>query len=189
MKKEKQNTIIIPDKLKGLTTAQATEKLASEGLNMLSSSKPKNFFSTALGVIKKPIFILLVACGSFYLVFGDLQEVIMLLCFVLIIKGIEFFQQKKIKKTLDALKDMVSPRGMFIRDGVETCVADMEVVTDDLIISEEGDRVPANATVTQSVNLLVDESLLTDESASARKSDWDEKLGITQPDGDDLPFI
>jgi Ca2+-transporting ATPase len=189
MKKEKQNTIIIPDKLTGLTSAQAAEKIASDGLNMLPSSKPKNFFSIAFGVIKEPMFILLVACGSLYLVLGDLQEGIMLLCFVFVIMGIEFFQQKKTEKALDALKDMASPRALVIRDGVETRIAGVEVVTEDLIILQEGDRVPADATIIQSINLLADESLLTGESVSVRKSDWDEKLEITQPGGDDLPFV
>ena len=189
MKKEKLNTIIIPEKLTGLTNAQAAEKTALEGLNMLPSSKPKNFFSIALGVIKEPMFILLVACGSLYLVLGNLQEGIMLLCFVFVIMGIEFFQEKKTEKALDALKDMASPRALVIRDGVETRIAGVEVVTDDLIILQEGDRVPADATVIQSVNLLADESLLTGESVSVRKSDWDEKLEITQPGGDDLPFV
>jgi len=189
MKKEKLNTIIIPEKLTGLTNAQAAEKTALEGLNMLPSSKPKNFFSIALGVIKEPMFILLVACGSLYLVLGNLQEGIMLLCFVFVIMGIEFFQEKKTEKALDALKDMASPRALVIRDGVETRIAGVEVVTGDLIILQEGDRVPADATVIQSVNLLADESLLTGESVSVRKSDWDEKLEITQPGGDDLPFV
>jgi len=189
MKKEKPSTVTIPGKLKGLTSAQAAEKLASEGLNMLPSSKPRNFFSIALGVIKEPMFILLVACGSLYLVLGNLQEGIMLLCFVFVIMGIEFFQEKKTEKALDALKDMASPRALVIRNGVETRVAGVEVVTEDLIILQEGDRVPADATVIQSVNLLADESLLTGESVSVRKSDWDEKLEITQPGGDDLPFV
>lgn len=189
MKNEKLNTIIIPDKLTGLTSAQVAAKLASEGLNMLPSSKPKNFFSIALGVIKEPMFVLLVACGSLYLVLGDLNEGIMLLCFVFVIMGIEFFQQKKTEKALDALKDMASPRALVIRDGVEVRIAGVEVVTKDLIILQEGDRVPADATVIQSVNLLADESLLTGESVSVRKSNWDEILEITQPGGDDLPFV
>ena len=189
MKKEKLNTITIPEKLTGLTNSEAAEKLALEGLNMLPSSKPKNFFSIALGVVKEPMFILLVACGSLYLVLGNLQEGIMLLCFVFVIMGIEFFQEKKTEKALDALKDMASPRALVIRDGVETRIAGVEVVTGDLIILQEGDRVPADATVIQSVNLLADESLLTGESVSVRKSDWDEKLEITQPGGDDLPFV
>jgi len=189
MKKEKLNTIIIPEKLTGLTSVQVAEKLVSEGLNMLPSSKPKNFFSIALGVVKEPMFVLLVACGTLYLVLGNLQEGIMLLCFVFVIMGIEFFQEKKTEKALDALKDMASPRALVIRDSVEMRIAGVNVVTDDLIVLQEGDRVPADATVLQSSNLLVDESLLTGESVTVRKSEWDEVQQITQPGGDDLPFI
>ena len=177
------------EKYKGLTANQVKEKLHTEGYNSLPSSKPKNFLSIAVGVVKEPMFILLVACGSLYLVLGELQEGLMLLGFVFVIMGIEFFQQKKTEKALDALKDMASPRALVIRDGVETRIAGIEVVTDDLIVLQEGDRVPADATVLQSVNLLADESLLTGESVSVRKSDWDEIQEITQPGGDDLPFI
>ena len=189
MKTEKPKTINIPDNLTGLTSARVAEKIRLEGLNSLPSSKPKNLFTLALGVIKEPMFILLVACGSLYLVLGQLQEGLMLLGFVFVIMGIEFFQEKKTEKALDALKDMASPRALVIRDGVETRVAGVDVVTEDLIILQEGDRVPADATVIQSVNLLADESLLTGESVSVRKSDWDGVLKITQPGGDDLPFV
>jgi Ca2+-transporting ATPase len=151
------NLTIISEKYKGLTASQAKEKLRVEGSNSLPSSKPKNFFSIAFGVVKEPMFILLVACGTLYMVMGDLQEGLMLLGFVFVIMGIEFFQEKKTEKALDALKDMASPRALVIRDGVETRIGGVEVVTDDIIVLQEGDRVPADATVLQSVNLLADE--------------------------------
>jgi len=189
MKKTKQDTIINYEQLKGLTSAQVLEKTRTEGANSLPSSKPKSFLTLALGVIREPMFILLVACGSLYLVLGDFREGIMLLCFVFVIMGIEFFQEKKTEKALDALKDMASPRALVIRNGVEKRIAGVEVLTDDLIVLQEGDRVPADATVLQSVNLLADESLLTGESVSVRKCDWDNELEISQPGGDDLPFV
>ncbi len=177
------------DKYKGLTASQAKEKLRKEGYNNLPSSKPKNFFSIALGVVKEPMFILLVACGTLYMVMGDIREGLMLLGFVFVIMGIEFFQEKKTEKALDALKDMASPRALVIRDGKETRIAGFEVVTDDIIVLQEGDRVPADATVIHSVSLMADESLLTGEPVSVRKNDWDGVEKIIQPGGDDLPFV
>ena len=56
-------------------------------------------------------------------------------------------------------------------------------------ILQEGDRVPADATVLSSVNLLADESMLTGESVSVRKTDWDGKSEEAEPGGDDLPFV
>ena len=177
------------EKFKGLSSEQVATKLKLEGNNSLPSSKPKNFISIALGVVKEPMFLLLVACGSLYLILGNIQEGLMLLCFVFVIMGIEFFQQKKTEKALDALKEMASPRALVIRDGVEIRIAGIEVVTGDLIVLQEGDRVPADATVLSSVSLLADESLLTGEPVPVRKMDWDEIVTVTQPGGDDLPFI
>jgi Ca2+-transporting ATPase len=177
------------EKFRGLTAKQAEEKIKTEGYNLLPSSKPKNFLHIVVGILKEPMFVLLVACGSLYMVLGDIQEGLMLLGFVFVIMGIEFYQERKTEKALDALKDLASPRALVIRDGIETRIAGKDVVSDDILILQEGDRVPADATILYSINLLADESLLTGESVPVRKSDWDGKEKHTQPGGDDLPFV
>ena len=177
------------EKYKGLTNDQVQEKQRREGLNELPSSKPKNLFAIAWGVVKEPMFLLLVACGALYLILGDVQEGLMLLGFVFVIMGIEFYQEKKTEKALDALKDMASPRALVIREGIEKRIAGRDVVTDDLVVLQEGDRVPADATVLYSVNLMADESLLTGESVPVRKSEWNGTDKNTHPGGDDLPFV
>jgi P-type Ca2+ transporter type 2C len=173
----------------GLSQAQVLEKQLKEGLNELPSSKPKNLITLAWGVVKEPMFLLLVACGTLYLVLGDVQEGLMLLGFVFVIMGIEFYQEKKTEKALDALKDLASPRALVIREGVEKRIAGRDVVTDDLIVLQEGDRVPADASVLYSVNLMADESLLTGESVPVSKSEWNGTDLSTQPGGDELPFV
>src|SRR5665648_23543 len=177
------------EKFHGLTEETAKKKIIKEGYNELPSSKPKNFLALAWGVVKEPMFLLLVACGALYLVLGDVQEGLMLLGFVFVIMGIEFYQEKKTEKALDALKDLASPRALVIREGLEKWIAGRDVVTEDLIILQEGDRVPADATVLYSVNLMADESLLTGESVSVRKSEWNGKDQNIHPGGDDLPFV
>lgn len=177
------------EKYRGLTNEQVLEKQRREGLNELPSSKPKNLFAIAWGVVREPMFLLLVACGTLYLILGDVQEGLMLLGFVFVIMGIEFYQEKKTEKALDALKDLASPRALVIRDGLEKRIAGREVVTGDLVVLQEGDRVPADATVLYSVNLMADESLLTGESVSVRKSEWNGTDQNIHPGGDDLPFV
>jgi len=95
---------------KGLTTAQAQEKLRTEGYNSLPSSKPRNYFTIALGVIREPMFILLVVCSVLYLFMGDLRSGLMLMGFVFVIMGIEFFQERKTEK---ALTFLLIPKKMF----------------------------------------------------------------------------
>jgi Ca2+-transporting ATPase len=175
--------------IKGLTLKEASEILQKEGYNELPSSKPKSIFKIAFGVVKEPMFLLLVACGTLYLVLGDLQEGLMLLSFVFVVMGIEFYQEKKTEKALDALKDLASPRALVIRDGETIRIPGKEVVTGDIVVLQEGDRVPADAIVIKSTNLLADESLLTGESMPVRKREWIEGDNIFIPGGDDIPVV
>lgn len=178
------------ERIIGLSQEEVNKKLSLEGYNELPSSKPKSIFTLAVEVIKEPMFLLLVACGTLYLILGDLEEGIMLLGFVIVIMGIEFYQENKTEKALDALKDMASPRALVIREGVEKRIPGREVVTGDIVVLQEGDRVPADAAVLYSVNLSADESLLTGEAVPVRKSEWDEiAKDPVVPGGDDLPFV
>jgi len=173
----------------GISQKEAAEKLEKEGYNELPSSKPKSIFNIAIGVVKEPMFLLLVACGTLYLILGDIQEGLMLLSFVFVVMGIEFYQEKKTEKALDALKDLASPRALVIRDGETIRIPGKEVVTGDIVVLQEGDRVPADANVLESNNLLVDESLLTGESVPVRKREWTEADTSFIPGGDDIPVV
>jgi P-type Ca2+ transporter type 2C len=180
---------IPPEGFGGLSEAEAAARLASEGFNELPSSGRRNIFTLAFNVAREPMFLLLVACGVLYLVFGDLYEALMLLGFVLFVMGITLYQERKTENALDALKDLSSPRASVVRDGIERRIAGREVVRGDLLIVGEGDRVPADAQLFSCLNLSVDESLLTGESVPVRKSDGAMDQQEVRPGGDDLPFI
>ena len=183
------NTLTKEEYKSGISQKEAAEKLEKEGYNELPSSKPKSVFKIAIGVVKEPMFLLLVACGTLYLILGDIQEGLMLLSFVFVVMGIEFYQEKKTEKALDALKDLASPRALVIRDGVTIRIPGKEVVTGDIVVLQEGDRVPADANVLESNNLLADESLLTGESVPVRKREWTETDTGFIPGGDDIPVV
>ncbi|MEO7651884.1 MAG: cation-translocating P-type ATPase, partial [Bryobacteraceae bacterium] len=89
----------------------------------------------------------------------------------------------------EALRDLSSPRALVIRDGERMRIAGREVVRGDILVLSEGDRVAADAVVLSSVNLSVDESLLTGESVPVRKTPGNPAQGIGPPGGDDLPFV
>lgn len=182
--------ILNDERFKGLTESQVSESRATYGTNELNGSKRRTFWTIMWGVVREPMFILLVACGTLYMILGDKAEGIMLLGFVFVVMGIEFYQERKSEKALDALKDLASPRAMVIRGGSERRIAGSEVVVDDIMVLNEGDRIAADATVLHSVNLMVDESLLTGESAAVRKHSWDgESKKEILPGGDDLPYV
>ena len=175
--------------LNGLTDNEVKTRVARDGYNELQGSRSRSFWAIIFGVVKEPMFLLLVACGALYMILGDIQEGFMLLGFVFVVMGIEFNQERKSEKALDALKDLASPRALVIRNNTEIRIPGREVVCDDIIVLQEGDRIPADATVLRSVNLLVDESLLIGESVPVRKHDWEGESDDIQPGGDDQPFV
>lgn len=178
--------------IKGLSKFEVEEKLKKYGYNELPAAKRRNIFKIVFEVFKEPMFILLVSCGVLYLILGDIQEALMLLCFVFLIMGITIYQENKTEKALQSLKDLTSPRALVIRDGEQTRIPGREVVKDDIVIIKEGDRVPADSILMWCLNLSVDESLLTGESVPVRKNQCDgfDKAKFERPGGGDgLPFI
>ncbi len=175
--------------LSGLTEKQAADVLGKDGMNELPSSKKRGLLAIAFEVVKEPMFLLLLACGVIYLVLGDIQEAIMLLGFVVVIMAITFFQEQKTEHTLEALRDLSSPRALVIRGGERRRIPGREVARGDLLVLCEGDRVPADAVLLWGVNVSVDESLLTGESAAVRKSAGDPDAALQRPGGEDTPFV
>ncbi|MCL9808380.1 cation-translocating P-type ATPase [Flavobacterium luminosum] len=155
---------------KGLSTKEVTQQLNTFGYNELPSEKPKNIFHIALDIVKEPMFILLISCGILYIILGDIREGIILLSTIFIIIFITFYQSQKTEKALNTLKNLSSPRALVIRDGVETRIFGREVVPGDIVILNEGDRVPADGYLLESLNLTIDESILTGESIPVHKS-------------------
>ena len=173
----------------GLNSAEAADLLKADGYNELPSSKPRGLHLIILEVFREPMFLLLVAGGAIYLLLGDLNEAILLLASVLVILGITFYQERKTERALEALRDLSSPRAVVVRDGEEKRIPGREVVSGDLMLLKEGDRVPADAFVLSAHDLSVDESLLTGESVPVRKAKWDGSGPFERPGGEDLPFV
>jgi Ca2+-transporting ATPase len=126
----------------GLSEAEAVRRLRQEGYNEIPSAKRHSILAIAWDVVREPMFLLLLACGTIYLLLGDVQEALMLLGFVFVVLGITLYQERKTERALEALRDLSSPRALVIRDGQRKRIAGRDVVRDDLIVVAEGDRVP-----------------------------------------------
>lgn len=175
--------------LGGLSQAEAAARLAAEGYNELPSKRRRDTLAIALEVLREPMFLLLVAAGSIYLLLGDRQEALVLLASVVVVLGITIYQERKTERALEALRDLSSPRALVVRDGVKQRIAGREVVRGDILILKEGDRVPADAVLLDCHDFKTDESLLTGESVAVTKAPWDGVAQIARPGGDDLPFV
>lgn len=113
-------------------------------------------------------FLLLVACGAIHLALGDRHEALMLLGFVLVVIAITYVQKRRSEQSLEALRDLSSPRALVIRDGQSIRISGRELVVGGIVLLAEGDRAPADLGLLQTSNLSIDESLLT--SPGSRRS-------------------
>jgi hypothetical protein len=87
---------------------------------------------------------LLICAGGVYFLLGEPKDAIALAISVLFLVVITFFQEKKTERTLQALRNLASPRALVIRDGVHMRISGREVVPGDCIFAGS-DRVPADS--------------------------------------------
>lgn len=177
-------------KLTGLSEAQVRRQLETDGYNELPSSKKRSIFKIIAEVFKEPMFALLISGSAVYLFLGSVDEAMILMASVFLILVITIYQENKTENALDALRGIASPRALVVRSGVQKRIPGREIVKGDVVIINEGDRVPADAIILWNRNLLTDESLLTGESAPVRKiSTSGEDCKYCRPGGDNLPFV
>jgi Ca2+-transporting ATPase len=173
----------------GLSEDEARRRLAIDGTNELPSQKKRGLLAIALEVAREPMFLMLVAAGSLYLVMGEPADAALLLSFVFVVMAITIVQERRTEHALDALRDLSSPRALVVRDGVARRIPGREVARGDLLCLAEGDRVPADGLLRRGTNVSVDESLLTGESVPVRKRSSDDAHALDRPGGDDLPSV
>lgn len=157
------------DNFQGLSEQEAQAQLLIDGPNELATAKAQNVWRIAWHVISEPMILLLIACGSIYLILGDWHDAVVLSGFVMGMVLISFFQERKTERALEALRDLSDPRATVIRAGQRVSIPSKQVVTGDYLVLSEGDRVAADGILISSLNLTVDESLLTGESLAVAK--------------------
>ena len=175
--------------VKGLTTEAAAARLAADGPNTLPDPDRKTLLGIVGEVLREPMFLLLVACGVVYVVLGDPGEAAMLLGFVAVIIGITVVQERRTERALDALRDLSQPHAVVLRDGQRRTVSMAELVVGDVVVVDEGNRVPADGLLRDGSSVSVDESLLTGESVPVRKQPVSDDVALGSPGGDDTPFL
>ncbi|TGM22605.1 cation-translocating P-type ATPase [Leptospira meyeri] len=156
--------------LMGLTQEQVRKNRTKYGANEISSSKKKGIFQMFIGVVTEPMILLLISISIVYLLLGDRGEALLLLLSVAGIITITFYQEKKTETAISALRSLASPRTNVIRDKQIIRIEGKDVVYDDLLILNEGDRVPADCELISDRMFSCDESLLTGESVPVSKS-------------------
>ncbi len=124
----------------------------------------------------EPTNLLLLACALIYGLIGEWVDGGILLVFVLGISLLDAVQQQRSNHALAELARLSAPRAHVRREGQELDLPAEQVRVGDLLRLEEGDRVAADAAITEAVGLWLDESLLTGESLPVARTTPGEQI-------------
>ncbi|XDD45514.1 cation-translocating P-type ATPase [Leptospira sp. WS39.C2] len=153
----------------GLSNDTVKKNRSVYGANEILTSKKKGILLMLFGVVTEPMILLLISISIVYLLLGDRGEALLLLCSVIGIICITFYQEKKTDTAISALRSLASPRTNVIREGQIIRIEGKDVVFGDILILNEGDRIPADAELLSDRIFSCDESLLTGESIPVNK--------------------
>lgn len=122
-------------------------------------------------VATEPMFLLLLAAAGIYFLLGEYNDGLIMVGAIIFVSAISLFQETRSRNALAALKKLTQPNSKVIRSGVAVEIPTEEIVIGDLIIVEEGNLTPADATIVQSNDFTLNESILTGESFSVEKNE------------------
>lgn len=153
----------------GLTTTQAGERLKKYGENSLPEKKSDGPFLIFFRQFTNPFVYVLIAAAAVSYGLDHKINTTFILIVLLINATIGTIQEYSAQRAATALRKMVPQKATVIRDGITRTINAIELVPGDIVLLVSGDRVPADLQLLQCHDLLIDESILTGESAAATK--------------------
>lgn len=154
----------------GLTSAEATARLAKYGRNEIKKSEEESEWKTFFKNFISMMAILLWISGAVAMFSGTL-ELGIAIWMVNIINGLfSFWQERAAKRATDALNNMLPTYVQAIRDGKKTQIDAKELVPGDVFILQAGNAIPADARLITASSMQVDQSALNGESVPESKT-------------------
>ncbi len=167
-------------KIGGLSSPEIPGLRKIYGENRFTSAAEYRVLHILWDIVREPMFILLVMACLLYFILGNNAEGIMMAVALIIVSSISLYQEARSSSALMALKQYTEPKVKVIRDEIEQTVDTTDLVPGDIILLEEGMKVPADARILQSNDLSIDESVITGESLPVEKNATEDKQTLYQ---------
>ncbi len=154
--------------LGGLSEREAARRLAVYGPNQVRRPAETTPADRLVRQLAHPLALLLWAAGALAFVAGMPVLAWAILAVILVNAAFALLQERQAERAVEALAAYLPERVHVIRDGLPQAVEAARLVPGDLLVLCEGDKVPADARLTEGA-LEVDLSMLTGESAPVER--------------------
>ena len=154
---------------RGLKSSELEQRHLNSGYNELPKIKI-SIWKIYLAPIFNFLIIILLITGIAVVILGSPGETVITFTVVIINSTTVIIQQFRAQKALESLKQISALKATVIRDGNQFEIPNRELVPGDIVLLEQGDKIPADGRIIHQVNLTVDEAPLTGESEPVEKS-------------------
>jgi len=154
----------------GLDSQEAAARLQRFGPNRLRERPPRPAWQRFLSQLHNVLIYVLLAAAIITTLLGHYIDSGVILGVVLLNALIGFLQEGRAEDALQAIRRMLSPQALVMRDNQRTTIAASELVPGDVVILQSGDRVPADLRLFQVKGLQLQEAVLTGESLPVDKT-------------------
>ena len=153
----------------GLTQKEVASRIKQYGFNELATVEKISPLTILFRQFKSILILILVGATIVSLVTGHTVDAAVVFAIVLVSAVLGFTQEYRAERALEALKKMLSPTAVVIRDKKEVSISTKEIVPGDILVLREGDRISADARLIEAMSLRTNEASLTGESLPASK--------------------
>lgn len=154
----------------GLTPTQVSSRFKTFGPNILAQVKKETIFDIFIRQFKSPLIYILILAAVLVLMFGQSTDALVILAVVILNAVVGTVQEGRARNSLERLRSLIRHKAVVRRGGEEILIPSEEVVSGDILILHEGDRIPADARLIHSEGLKTDESILTGEAYTIAKN-------------------
>ncbi len=169
-KGEKLEKIILDANLEqGLSNELAKEKLEKYGLNKLPEPPRVSLLVQFVEQFKSLLIVILLVAAVISAFFGEVADTLAIIGITILNAILGVSQERRAEKALEAVKKLSNPQSKVVRSGVVQVISSEEIVLDDIILLEAGDKISCDGVIFEERGLMVDESTLTGESVSVSK--------------------
>ncbi|MBQ3565640.1 MAG: cation-translocating P-type ATPase [Oscillospiraceae bacterium] len=170
--------------MNGLTEKQVASRLSEYGTNTIAEKNKNSAVKIFAGQFRDVMVMILLGATVISVFLGEIYDAVTIIAIVFLNAVLGFIQEYKTEKTLEALASMTAPTAKVVRDAKIKTIPAKNVVPDDIIIFEAGDRIPADAVIVECSGLFTDESMLNGESEPVSKrigSENDKDNSLNRP--------
>ncbi len=158
-------------KEKGLTSNEVKLKIKQYGLNEIKDINKTSVFKIFLRQIKSNFIVYLLFAAALISFFvGKNITAYTILAVILSVIIVGFVQEYRSEKAIGALKAMLLPVAIVIRDGKEQEIEAINIVPEDILLLRTGEKIPADCILLEEKELKVNEAILTGESKEISKN-------------------